>query len=390
MRIKIALILALVLTVSAAGWGGSAAARVAGLGSSGANYGITDLEADALQSLRDSYALLIDGSIDPARLKLVGNIRENGQTQTVGERSAAIGQRRSGNLRYGLVFTSADVSLRDVAVERRGQQVLLHATEVVWLSFQVNHRGARPEDRMAEAFPHEFVFEYLNGRWTLTLDRVLWPAPPAPKDPNAPPIDFPTLSDLRSSLPSREGSAPRLLSPVAASGSYNVSGAVNHAVTYWGPTTNEYDHYYKFFADPANDCTNFASQNLAAGGWTAKGGWYLDPNVWWYDASNATNSNTWSVADWLLPFINNSGRGYSVAAFTDLQLGDVMFADWAYNGLTGRPEHSLIVTTKLSNDYADIRFTYHSVNRLNKPLSDILAENPGSQYWGTHIQFTSN
>lgn len=154
------------------------------------------------------------------------------------------------------------------------------------------------------------------------------------------------------------------------------------------PTTNEYDHAYKIFSD--NDCTNFTSQNLAAGGWTAKGGFYLDPNVWWYDASNATNSNTWSVADWLLPFINNSGRGYALAAFTDLQLGDLMFADWAYNGLSGRPEHSMIVTTKLSNNYADIRFTYHSINRLNKPLSDILAEQPGSQYWGSHIQFTSN
>lgn len=146
--------------------------------------------------------------------------------------------------------------------------------------------------------------------------------------------------------------------PVAALGSYNATAAVDYA-HWWanaGPRTGAgYNPAYTSFSQ---DCANFMSQSLAAGGWTAKGGFYLDPSVWWYDSNGPSNSNTWSVADWLAQFDTNSGRSYAVGAFTDLQLGDLMFADWAFNGTSGTPEHSMMVTYKTSNNYADIRFSY--------------------------------
>jgi hypothetical protein len=134
------------------------------------------------------------------------------------------------------------------------------------------------------------------------------------------------------------------------------------------------------------------SQSITAGGWTAKGGWYLDPSVWWYDSTGPSNSNTWSVADWLAQFDTNSGRSYAVGAFTDLQLGDLVFADWAFNGTSGTPEHSMMVTYKTSNNYADIRFSYHTSDRYDWSLASILATNPtpSNQYWGHHVQYTSN
>lgn len=47
---------------------------------------------------------------------------------------------------------------------------------------------------------------------------------------------------------------------------------------------------------------------------------------------------------------------------------------------------------KTSNNYADIRFSYHTTDRYDYSLASILATNPtpSNQYWGHHVQYTSN
>ena len=69
-----------------------------------------------------------------------------------------------------------------------------------------------------------------------------------------------------------------------------------------------------------------------------------------------------------------------------------MWANWAYNGTPGVPEHSMMLTYKTSNDYGDIRFTYHTTDRYDYPLSMILASNPtpSNLYWASRIVYTSN
>lgn len=179
--------------------------------------------------------------------------------------------------------------------------------------------------------------------------------------------------------------------PVGAWGTYNATAAVNYAHTYAGaaPSTGyNYPTYWYY----AQDCANFMSQALRAGGWTDKSGnGALDnPNNWFYDNVYHVNTNTWSAADWLINFIYTSGRGYSLSAFTDLTLGDIMFADWGHNGTPGIPEHSMMLTLKTSNDYTNIRFSYHTTDRYDYPLSLILSGMPNSLYWGSRILYTSN
>lgn len=341
-----------------------------------------DLQAQALASLNESYRRLSDGTYSP-RASFVANVALGGKVDSVAERIARIDVRRQINAQYGLAFTSVDVTLKNVSVERSPARVVLRAIEAAWLYYEVDNRGARRDDVMGEETPHEFVFEPINGVWTLVFDRTLRPASEPPQhDPDAPRID-PTRALTHQRPEMRGGGRPSTPRPRAAWGTFNTAAAVNYATTWWNGHNTFYPHY------GINDCANFMSQVKAAGGWTAKGGFYLDGNAWWYDGGNHTN--TWSLANWLLGFATNSGRGYYLGSFSDLQVGDFMYADWAWkNGITNTPEHSMIVSQRFSSSYADIKLTYHSEDRLHKPLSDIMAENPGSVYWGTRVPYTSN
>lgn len=339
------------------------------------------LEAQALASLRDGYRRMIDPSAPPGQAMVGTTIRGN-IAVSAAERTASIDALRVAAARDGVTYTGATVTLRNAALELRGAEAVLRTNAEVWISYTVSHRAPRQDDRWGESIPHEFIFELRGGEWQLTFDRVLWPNAPA-QDPDAPFID-PSRALTHNRAAERGGPRPSALRPLSAWGTFNKSAAVNYATTWWNGHNTFYPHY------GVNDCANFMSQTKAAGGWTAKGGFYLDQNAWWYDGSNMSHSNTWSLANWLLGFTTNSGRGYFLGSFSALDVGDYLYADWAFNGTSNTPEHSMIVSTRLSSNYWDIKLTYHSNNNLNKPLQQIMNENPGSVYWGTRVPYTSN
>lgn len=340
------------------------------------------LEAQALAGLRDKYQRLVDPASRPSRA-LVDTTVPGGGVISAAERIARMDALRISATRDGVSYTDATVTLRDTALVRHGGSLVLRATEQVLIGYRVSHRAPRSDDRWTEEFLHEFIFELSAGEWRLSFDRVLWPQAPTPNDPDAPVID-PSRA-LTHQRPEQRG-APRPTSPrpFSAWGTFDVAAAVNYARTWYNGHNTYYPHY------GANDCANFMSQTKAAGGWTAKGGHYLDQNAWWYDGSSMSHSNTWSLANWLLGFTTNSGRGYFIGAFSDLSVGDYLYADWGFNGVSNTPEHSMIVTTRLSGNYWDIKLTYHSNPNLDKPLQQVMNENPGSVYWGVRVPYTSN
>jgi hypothetical protein len=347
-------------------------------------YSLADLESQAAGSLNDAYTLLINPAVDTSRLKLVGTVNE-GDHATVGVagRIAEISRFRAAAAGYGTRVTGAKTTLVDAKVESRGTQLVLRAIEDTVLSFEVGDRGPRPEDVTRQRIPHEFIFDPIGGGWVLVFDRPAWPqsnggGTPAPKPAQ------PLLADRRSN--DSPGGMKVLAKPVGAWGTYQWLDAVYYAHTYAFSYNSAYIAYVQ-------DCTNFMSQALRGGGWTLTSmSSSTDPNLWWYDDTYDQNSQTWSAADWLINFVYSSGRGYSLSAFTDLVLGDLMFADWAYNGTPGVPEHAMMLTYKTSNDYGDIRFTYHTTDRYDYPLSMILASNPtpSNLYWGSRIVYTTN
>ncbi len=346
-------------------------------------YSQPALEAAALQSLRDGYALLVDPGASSRAL--VSTVSEHGTALTGDDRRQEIERFRVGNLQYGLRFIRMDVSLLDANVERRGETLVLIATEDLVMYYVVRDRPHGPNDWQGQRLRHEFVFEREGDGWRLSHDNALWgPQGRDTKGSDPNPLDRPgRLADAGATRLTAPGGPKQMRAPMPASGTYNASAAASYAQTY----AEAYNTAYVDIS--GNDCTNFTSQALRAGGWVDAGGLYFDSYAWWYNASHQYTW-TWSAAANQRQHVAYSGRGYSLSAFTDLIVGDLMWADWNYPS-DPDIDHSMIVTQKFSNDYGDIKFSYHDTDRLNWSLASILASNPTSSnlYYGMRIQYTN-
>ena len=117
---------------------------------------------------------------------------------------------------------------------------------------------------------------------------------------------------------------------------YDRRKAVQYAERWW----NDYNPAYRKFTD---DCTNYISQCLRAGGAPMRG----QPNRsagWWYSGNSWSYS--WSVAHALRWYLGTSKVGLRAIEVEDprqLELGDVICYDFEGDG---RFNHTTIVTGK--------------------------------------------
>ena len=156
---------------------------------------------------------------------------------------------------------------------------------------------------------------------------------------------------------------------------YDRFKAVQYAERWW----NEYNPAYQEFG---NNCTNFISQCLHAGGGPMRGA----PNRskgWWY--SGKSWSYSWSVAHALYLYLKNSTiglRAKEVSKPEELMLGDIICYDFEGDG---RFNHNTIVTAKdihgmplVNANTTDSRLRYWS-------YEDSTAYTPNIQYRFFHI-----
>lgn len=125
---------------------------------------------------------------------------------------------------------------------------------------------------------------------------------------------------------------------------------------------------YKSMPD---DCTNFVSQALVAGGWKQIYGAQDDERAWF--GNNIFETKTWSTAQPLFDWgFHTAGNFKYVTGFTP---GDITF--WVWKG-SYTFDHSTVVT------YVDAQgqpyFSEHSNDHVNKSLAAFLSENPGAVY----------
>ena len=157
---------------------------------------------------------------------------------------------------------------------------------------------------------------------------------------------------------------------------YNRAEAVAYANRWW----DGYNPQFPVFQD---DCTNFISQCLYAGGAPMRG----MPNReqgWWMIGLNERWSYSWTVAHslrWYLETSKYGLRATRVYSPSELQLGDVIFYDFEGNG---RIDHSTIVT-RIEDGIPYVNaHTMNSANRLYK-YENSTAYTPQMRYYYYHI-----
>jgi hypothetical protein len=156
----------------------------------------------------------------------------------------------------------------------------------------------------------------------------------------------------------------------ASSGSNGNGGALqlyaaSTAVAYakkWALSTNA------SYPRDGNDCTNFVSQAVSAGGWAMAGGSCSDrkdDSAWWYGDSQCWypgvhRSYTWGGAQNFYNFAASSGRAKAAANISDLAEGDVLQV--AHGGHVG---HTTMVTGKTGGN---LLLSYHTNDTLDLPV----------------------
>ncbi|KHF37909.1 amidase domain-containing protein [Halalkalibacter okhensis] len=138
--------------------------------------------------------------------------------------------------------------------------------------------------------------------------------------------------------------------------SYNRLEAVRYAERWW----DDYNPQYRKFT---NNCTNYISQCLHAGG-ANMNGYPNRSSGWWFRSNNWSYS--WTVAHafrWYLSGANGGLRGEEKESARELEPGDVICYDFDGNG---RWQHSTIVVDKDAN---------------GEPLVNAQTTNSRMRYW---------
>lgn len=161
--------------------------------------------------------------------------------------------------------------------------------------------------------------------------------------------------------------------------SYNRQGAIEYAERWW----NSHNPQFELFLD---DCTNFISQCLWAGGAPMRGQGQRNQG-WWYKFSSPPNwSYSWSVAHSFTLYLQNSQRGLTGIRLPEARLlipGDVICYD--FDG-DGRWQHTAIVVAK--DRRGEPLMNMHTYNRRLHPwpLRDSSAYTERIQYAFIHIE----
>ncbi|PGM48838.1 hypothetical protein CN946_22895 [Bacillus sp. AFS053548] len=138
---------------------------------------------------------------------------------------------------------------------------------------------------------------------------------------------------------------------------YNRFNAVKYAETWWDGHNKEYPLY-------ANDCTNFISQCLRAGGIRMVG--MPKPGTGWWYKNHSNSSYSWRVAHALrrfLPAPKTGIKAEEVPSPKDLTLGDIIVYDFEGDGVWN---HCTIVVAKDEN---------------GEPLVNAHTVNSRKRYW---------
>lgn len=222
---------------------------------------------------------------------------------------AQLRERRAQLSAIGEQYTQARTSARVLRSRRIGAEVVARVEEKTEFVYAKIH-GDEP-GFTAFRTQRDFVFRRSSNGWRITDVRLMTDVGPLPVNEvsgtvaalaGAPRGDVPSSSSI---------DRPRATQPTGQSKA--AIGALSMAASYNYTAMADYARRYVFAYNTAyrrqkNDCTNFISQAMRAGGWSMVSGWYRSNGVWWYNWLN--QSYTWAAAENYYWFATGSGRTY--------------------------------------------------------------------------------
>jgi hypothetical protein len=305
----------------------------------------------------------------------------------------------------GLRYTDFQTELKINNTQIQGNQAIVDATEHTKIGLDSGGDPLTP--KYTEYYQDRRLgFNLENGQWKLISNEVV----NAPKSQKLPP-GLPLIdSSLKSTSKDEEQQENTLLADAGAKlksssslkqtsnflnlpnelkkfnfapqliahATLNRQAIVNYAYKYW----KNYNPAYRRFKD--NDCTNFVSQAVRAGGWRDVSGSSTSSSAWWYNSS--TQSQTWTVAHSWYFFTKDRPRASLVTIKNNsdarkLEPGDILQADWTGNGVI---DHAMIVTAR---DSKTIYLTFHSIDTKDMSWTalDAKYKPKGVKYYGWRL-----
>lgn len=162
-----------------------------------------------------------------------------------------------------------------------------------------------------------------------------------------------------------------------AGGTYDRLRATRYADVWWDSANPRYPKF-------SDDCTNFISQCLHAGGIPMQGeGDRI--NGWWIRSTNPVSnqwSYSWTMSNALYRFVRKSLGGELVGRASELKMGDLIFYDWDGSGTY---HHSTIVTEFDHN--GEPLVNAHTDDSFHRPYLyyDSRAWTPSTKYAFVHL-----
>lgn len=130
----------------------------------------------------------------------------------------------------------------------------------------------------------------------------------------------------------------------------------------------------------SQDCTNFVSQSLKAGGWKHDLGWYRSDGNWWYTGNVGIRASwTWAGAPNFFRFARiESKRATGWSNVYQLRVGDILqYANsTSYNNMV----HSMVTT---GHSRGVPLLSYHTSNTKNKPFTAMNSK--GRTWWANKV-----
>lgn len=290
-------------------------------------------------------------------------VQQAGTTATIAQQIAQGEGLRATEVHTGLA--------KDNSITIRGRHATATVTTGTLLSWNVGTIG---DSSFSDTYVVEL--ERKGPQWEI-IDVAYAPIPSTtdvPPNPSAPAAE------------TSEQAQPQL----AASGQFDRQAAAAYALR-WSASSVLYngdllvgDQYNPDYdrARQDNDCTNFASQVLHAGGWPIHDGFdNANPVNWSPDLFGPYGpSRTWSRADSFQAYATDSKRGNPGTVWPNetgdediwtLQPGDLIFVDWDPDGhYDGTVDHTMVVSGSFTElGFTEPTYSQHTPHRRNLPLS---------------------